>query len=499
MRAVRVTRSLRGRLLLAFAGVAVVGTLGTGALIFREARTALLQVSQDTAIDQTRQRVSELSISLRPPFDRQVQLATLAEQVADRQQAHGWRVQVTYRGHSATAPVGATLPEVTPALREAVAGRPVTVFQRVTAADRPFLVVGMAVAFAGSGSGSPRPSGLVVFVVVPQSDEQATVRTLIASVQRATVWALLPAVLLALLAARSVLRPVRALRQATRLMAAGRLDTRLAVQGSDELAELSRSFNETAAALEQTVAELRDMEARARRFAANVSHELRTPLAAMVAVTDVLDEDAEKLDPDTASSVRLVSDGVSDLARLVEDLLEISRFDAHAAQLNLSEIDLAESVQQSLASRQWLARVDTALPAPGNLIGRVDPRRFDVIVANLVANALAHGKPPARVSLTTSTTADGTRQAVLTVSDSGPGISQQALPLVFERFYRSDTARATSDGSGLGLSITRENVQLHQGTVFVANRPQGGAVFTVILPLPDGPSVITRQAEGSDL
>lgn len=498
MRAVPVTRSLRGRLLLAFAGVAVAGTLGTGALIFREARTALLQVSQDTAIDQTRQRVSELSTSLLPPFDRQGQLATLAEQVADRQQTHGWRVQVTYRDHSATAPAGAALPEVTPALREAVAGRPVTVFQRVTAAGRPFLVVGMAVAYAGS-SGTKRPSGLVVFVVVPQSDEKATVQTLIASVQRATVWALLLAVLLALLAARSVLRPVRALRQATRLMAAGHLDTRLAVQGSDELAELSRSFNETAAALEQTVAELRDMEARARRFAANVSHELRTPLAAMVAVTDVLDEDAERLDPDTASSVRLVSDGVSDLARLVEDLLEISRFDAHAAQLNLSEIDLAESVQQSLASRHWLARVDAALPGPGSLIGRVDPRRFDVIVANLVANALAHGKPPVRVSLTTSTTADGTRQAVLTVSDFGSGISQQALSLVFERFYRSDTARATSDGSGLGLSITRENVQLHHGTVSVANHPQGGAVFTVTLPLPDSPSLITRETERRDL
>ncbi|MDW6064266.1 HAMP domain-containing sensor histidine kinase [Streptomyces sp. FXJ1.4098] len=497
MKAVPVTRSLRGRLLLAFVGVAVIGTLGTGALIFREARTALLQSSQDSAIDRARQKVGEVSASMLPPYERQQQLTTMAKEVLDRQGPRGWRVQVTYRGHLATAPAGASVPEVTPALRQAAAGRPATVFQRVSPAGRPYLVMGIPVTFAEDTVGT-RGSGLVVFVVVPQREESATVRTLIASVQRASLWALLLAVVLALLAARSVLRPVRALRRATRRMAAGHLDTRLFVQGSDELAELSHSFNETAAALEHTVEELREMEARARRFAANVSHELRTPLAAMVSVTDVLDEDAEKLDADTASSVRLVSDAVSGLARLVDDLLEISRFDAHAAHLDLSELDLAESVKQTLTSRGWSGSVETILPGPGTLVGRVDPRRFDVIVANLVANGFIHGHPPVTVAVVDSRAADGARQVVLTVSDRGLGIEPRALPLVFERFYRSDRARAGSDGSGLGLSITRENVHLHRGTISVANDPQGGAVFTVTLPLPEGSTPGTKHAEGSE-
>ena len=190
--------------------------------------------------------------------------------------------------------------------------------------------------------------------------------------------------LFALLAARGVLRPVRELRHTTRRIAEGRLDTRLAVHGSDELADLYHTFNETAAALEGSIAELRRMEAKARRFAADVSHELRTPLAAMSVVTDILDEDAAGLDPDTAA-VRLISQETANLARLVEDLMEISRFDAGAAALHLDEIDLAESVQRTLSSRAWQDSVATWLPPPGALRGRVDPRRLDVIVANLGA------------------------------------------------------------------------------------------------------------------
>lgn len=152
-----------------------------------------------------------------------------------------------------------------------------------------------------------------------------------------------------------------------------RADTRLAVDGSDELADLSHTFNETAAALEESVAELRGMEARARRFAADVSHELRTPLAAMAAVTDVLDEDAARLDPDTATAVRLISEETVKLARLVDDLMEISRFDAGAAVLHLDEIDLAESLRRTLADRAWAGLVDAELPRPDAVRGRVEP------------------------------------------------------------------------------------------------------------------------------
>ncbi|NEB06689.1 HAMP domain-containing protein, partial [Streptomyces sp. SID13726] len=143
------------------------------------------------------------------------------------------------------------------------------------------------------------------------------------------------AVIPALLAARSVLRPVRDMRRAAQRLGSGRFDTRIEVRGSDELAGLARTFNETAGALEQSVDELREAEVRARRFASDVSHELRTPLAGMLAVTEVLDEEAERLDPDTAAALRLVSAETGKLAVLVEDLMEISRFDPRAAELHL--------------------------------------------------------------------------------------------------------------------------------------------------------------------
>ncbi|GGZ17534.1 sensor histidine kinase [Streptomyces poonensis] len=488
MRTPRLPRALSGlrvRLVVAFALVAAVATVTTGALTFREARTGILQQSQDTVIDGFRDRVDALVPNYRFPPARS-DLQSFATDVASGRRSQNWRVLAVYRDLSATSAPGDAFEELSPEMRDSVRSRRATVFQRVSRDGRSALVVGMPVTFADATATSRDASGLEVYLTVPQGEEQGYVDALVTAAQRATVPALGLAVLLALLAARQVLRPVRALRRATRDIAEGRLDTRLTVRGSDELAELSRSFNETAAALEESVAELRRMEAGARRFAADVSHELRTPLAAMSAVTDVLDEDAARLDGDTAMAVRLISEETTKLAGLVDDLMEISRFDAGAAALHLNDIDLAESVRRTLASRGWADTVETRLPEPGALRGRADPRRLDVVVANLVANAFRHGAPPVRLRLheheRNPTDATG-RQAVIEVADSGKGIPDSVLPHVFDRFYKSDTARTRSEGSGLGLAITAENVRLHGGTVRAANRPGGGAVFTVVLPL----------------
>ncbi|ELP68313.1 sensor histidine kinase [Streptomyces turgidiscabies] len=488
-------RGLRGRLLVAFLLVAGVATLTTGALTFREARTGVLQQSQDSVIAQFRDHVNTLAADLDFPPD-QGRLDTFAARLARSEPSKNWRVLATYGGLSATSAPGDSFDELTPALRKAVAADRSTVFQRVTTRGSPALVVGLPVTYGTAAKPTSDLSGLGVFLTVPQTTEQAYVQALVPAVERATVLALVLAVLLALLAARGVLRPVRELRRATRSIAEGHLDTRLAVNGSDELADLSHTFNETAAALEESVAELRRMEARARRFAADVSHELRTPLAAMSAVTDILDEDAAKLDPDTATAVRLISEETVKLARLVEDLMEISRFDAGAAALHLDEIDLADSVRRTLASRAWLETVETQLPEPGAIRGRLDPRRLDVVVANLVGNALRHGARPVRLHLFAWEDQDTGRRAVIEVRDSGPGIPDSVLPHVFDRFYKSDSARTRTEGSGLGLAITAENVHLHGGTITAANGPHGGAVFTVELPLwPDESTHEAAQEE----
>lgn len=478
-------RSLRFRLVAGFGLIAAVSALSTGALTFREARTGVLQQSQDTVVNQFRDSV-DAAVPDVPPRPDRADLASLVHGLATTHRSQQWRVLATFDGQQASSEPGDDFPELTPELRTSVRTRSVAVFQRVRTGGRSSLIVGLPVVRA-DGTDSRASSGLALYLVVPQTTEQRYVSALVRAVERAAVPALLLAVVLALLVARGVLRPVRALRDATRRMADGHLDTRLNVHGSDELADLSSAFNETAAALERSVSELRRMEQQARRFAADVSHELRTPLAAMSAVTDVLDEEAAHLEHGTAEAVRLIGEETERLVRLVNDLMEISRFDAGAAELHLDEIDLAESVRRTLDARGWQDQVAVRLPAPGTLRMPVDPRRFDVVVANLAGNALRHGARPVTLTLARylDAGADGGRAwARLVVADAGPGIPAQALPHVFERFYKAGSARTRSESSGLGLAITAENVRLHGGRIRVENAVGGGAVFTVDLPAP---------------
>ncbi|MER6921692.1 HAMP domain-containing sensor histidine kinase [Streptomyces spiralis] len=226
------------------------------------------------------------------------------------------------------------------------------------------------------------------------------------------------------------------------------------------------------------------MEAQARRFVADVSHELRTPLAALAAVTDVLDENAPRLDQETGDVLRLVSEGTARLSELVEALMEISRFDAGAADLNVDEVDLAESVQRTLAARGWQGQVETHLPRPGMLRARVDPRRLDVVMANLVGNALRHGAPPVRLTMGVRKERADVAWAVIEVTDSGPGIPEEAMPHIFERFYKASTSWARSESSGPGLAITAENVHLHGGRISVECARARCGVHGRTLPAP---------------
>ena len=285
-------------------------------------------------------------------------------------------------------------------------------------------------------------------------------------------------------ASRRVLLPVRRLAQAAQRMSDGDLSVRIPAQGRDELAKLVTSFNGMASALEDQVGELQRMEARARQFAGDVSHELRTPLTAMTAVTDILHEHPG-LTGDAEAAGRLIRQEVLHLNRLVEDLIEVSRFDAGTARLVTDVTDVATAVGQCLSARNWAGDVVTDVPA--GLTVRLDRRRFDVIVANLVGNALRHGNPPVTVTVGVQPGGNGASQLAVAVRDHGRGLPAEVIPHVFERFYKADTARSRSEGSGLGLAIAWENALLHGGRIDVGNHAGGGAVFTLRLPLDPAP------------
>lgn len=269
----------------------------------------------------------------------------------------------------------------------------------------------------------------------------------------------------ALLAAHAVQRPVRRVAAAARRLGQGELDVRLAVRGRDELADLTRSFNTMAGRLGESIEELTAKDRQQRRFIADVTHDLRTPVAAMIAAVDSL------ADPEVrASSARLLGTQSRRLARLVEDLLEISRFDAGVADLRPEPVDLRALLLDAISVSGGQATVS------GEATVTADPRRLHTIACNLLANAVQHGADPVTVTI------DGTGpdQVVVRVADSGPGVPPDLAPILFDRFVRGDRSRGATEGSGLGLAIARENAVVHGGRLDVHN--EGGAVFTLTLP-----------------
>jgi two-component system sensor histidine kinase MtrB len=476
--------------LLAFALLSVVTAAAVAGGLYVQARNDILQRTQDAAVQATKSRL-ETIFPLRSTAPDQDELRNIAGTVTDGNS----RAIAIYRELRVTAtpgpppglwrPGGNTPPtdpwQIPPQLRQTVTDGTIA-WQRVVWQGEPYLIIGTPLLIIEQDR-KTRMSGIEVYVARSLLAEKHSIDALATRAWLTGGAALAFAVILALLATRGVLRPVRELGRAARLLGQGEMRTRITVRGSDELADVARTFNNTAAELERHVKQLRDMEADARRFVADVSHELRTPLAALTAVADILEEEAADLPDPAGRAARLVSQETLNLTALVNDLIEISRFDSHVAALALNDVDVAELVPASLRTRGWSESVHTDLPP--TVTAQLDPRRVDVILANLVGNALRHGEPPVSVRLSADP-----HWITLQVRDHGPGLDEAVLPHVFDRFYKASATRTRSEGSGLGLAIARENARLHQGDLTVTNAPDGGAIFTLRLPRrthdPDG-------------
>jgi two-component system sensor histidine kinase MtrB len=289
----------------------------------------------------------------------------------------------------------------------------------------------------------------------------------------------LPIVIAVRITSGRVIGPVSEVSQAAARVAAGELDTRVAVYGDDEMASLQRSFNQMATSLQAEVEQLATLEAGSRRFASDVSHELRTPLAAMTAVADLLAAERTRLDPTGAKALDTVLRELDALRRLVDDVLEISRFDVGTEHLVTDLIEVPDLLDRVLARRRWATSVEVRHHLDAQPV-RLDPRRFDIIVANIVGNALRHGHPP--VEIHTMWTAPDL--LTVAVRDHGPGIPEESHDLAFERFWKADAGRARDGGSGLGLAIAREHARVHGGDVTASDAPGGGAMLTIQLRCP---------------
>ncbi len=277
--------------------------------------------------------------------------------------------------------------------------------------------------------------------------------------------------------AQAGLRPVQRLTEATeRVARTGDLQP-IPVDGDDELARLSQSFNSMLAAVAES-------QERQRRLVADAGHELRTPLTSLRTNLELLVASAQPDTPTLAEQDRVdiyadVRAQVEELSTLVGDLVELAREDA--PQMVHDPVDLVEVVERALgraARRAAGVHFDVDL-APWALFG--DANALERAVLNLLDNATKWSPPDGTVTVRLAPTGDGT--AALVVSDEGPGIAERDLPYVFERFYRSTTAR-TMPGSGLGLAIVAQVAVRHGGGVRADTSPRGGAQLTVELPGP---------------
>ena len=313
------------------------------------------------------------------------------------------------------------------------------------------------------------------YFVFPAVSVEAALEQLRFGLLAAALVAVALALATAGLIARGILRPVDSGSAAAARIAAGDLSARVPAGGADEFARFAAEFNRMADSLAATVARLERSERQNRRFVADVSHELRTPLTALVAEASIIEAAIDRLTPDGRRAAELLVADVRRLRTMVEDLMELSRFDARAEEAALEPTNLGDAVRSIVAARLPSATVHVP---PQSIIVAADVRRLDRILGNLLDNARQHA-PDAPVEVRVELDGAG---SLVNVADRGPGVPAEALGQLFERFYKADASRH-GGSSGLGLAIAAEHAALLGGELRAANRAGGGLEIALRLPV----------------
>jgi two-component system sensor histidine kinase BaeS len=288
--------------------------------------------------------------------------------------------------------------------------------------------------------------------------------------------AALVAVGLGLLLARQISRPVRDLTSAARRVGEGDYEGRVPVRTRDELGELAETFNAMAEAVGH-------QEGLRRRMAADIAHELRTPLAVVQADLEAMLDGVRPLSREAVSEIHRETQLLS---RLIADLRDLSLAEAGRLPLHRRPADLAELARTSasrFASRAEERGVRLAVDAPEGLpLVDADRDRISQVLGNLLENAIRHTPEGGEVAVRLEPSPQP-EEVRVTVRDTGPGVPEEHLPNVFERFYRADRARARANGgSGIGLAVVKQLVEAHGGRVWAESPPGEGATFGFALP-----------------
>ncbi len=295
------------------------------------------------------------------------------------------------------------------------------------------------------------------------------------------------------LVVRQVVRPVREAASIAALFTAGDFRQRMKVVSQDEIATLGQAFNEMAQSLEKQIARLENLSRVQQRFVSDVSHELRTPLTTLRMASEVINASRDSFDPVVARSTELLVAQLDRFERLLEDLLEVSRFDAEVAVIEAVDFDIVQLAHRCAEDLALVAKqrsTELRIYSIADSINvKADIRRVERILRNLFSNAIDHAEEKP-IAITIIASED---DVAVGVRDHGIGLDENSLTRVFDRFWRADPSRArTRGGTGLGLSIALEDARLHNGELEAWGKPNKGAHFVFTLPRQSSQGVESR-------
>lgn len=346
-------------------------------------------------------------------------------------------------------------------------------------ANDPGIMIGERIAVPGAGN-------YEFYIAYSMAGQANTIRIVLGLIALGFLALLVLLGIITYFVVRMVLQPVSEASAKASRLADGDYDVRMKVDGEDELAQLATSFNAMAASIEDQMERYERVSNVQQAFVSAISHELRSPVTTIRMAGQLIYDNRDALPNVLRRSAELQNEQLINLDTMLSDLLEISRYDAGAMTLATEEADIGAIVAKAVAAQQPLAEdngVEVELDVEGETTARVEARRIERIVRNLVVNGLEHAEGrPLKIRVRANDTA-----VAVEVSDHGVGLTAEQAEHVFDRFWRADSSRVRkSGGTGLGLTISREDAELHGGRLECVGELGVGSTFLLTLPRSPG-------------
>jgi two-component system OmpR family sensor kinase len=471
--------SLRARLLLVLAGLAVVGVLAADVVTYTELRSFLIDRVDRTTTASARSLAGSLVREgvVAPDAIRQLGESTPGVYVG----------LVDLEGAVLWSPIGVRPGETPPPQ------------PRLPEDPRATSPGGGSVVTIGAEEGSteyrarfePLPDGETLVVAAPLDEVKSTLDRLLLIEVLVSLGVVGAIVGIGLWLVRLGLRPLRRIEQTAAAIAGGDLSQRIATADTrTEVGRLGLALNSMLGQIETGFAERSASAERLRRFVSDASHELRTPLSSIQAYAELFDRGARDRPEDLARTMAGIEREARRMGVLVDDLLLLARLD-QGRPLDRKLLDLSEVAGEAVEVARTLdpdRRLELIAPEPVEVVG--DPERLRQAIDNLLANVRAHTPPGTPASVRVLRDADG---AVVEVTDEGPGLTDDQAARAFERFYRGDPSRSRDAGStGLGLAIVAAVAEVHGGAATISSGAESGVTVRIALPF----AATTAEGEG---